>query len=298
MPLRESPIQFDSGDAGAYVPRRDLERRLAAAGRASGVLLFGDRGSGKTTMLNWLARELEREGRPVARVDASLAGSTLELLELVRAALPAPGPAPAEAGPPGALRLHAAIGALRGDGGASILLDNLVDHEIIGTLFGRMRDLVWATGHRWVVTARRPDRHVFLRPPADAFFAVRIALAPLDDQELRAFAALGGATRLPPAETRLPRDVVQHLLGLAWTADDGAEASIDNTARRVLRELQAIGRPVAPDDEELLERLCVSTFTLRRHLRALARRGLIEHEREHLGRAGRPRLLYAATQRS
>lgn len=306
--LRDTPILFDPVDADAYVARPALERRLQAAARAAhGVLVVGDGGSGKTTMLNWLAHRLQAEEQFVARVDAALASSTMELLDFVRMGVAEAlsglskdrslltGPSVADESVGEGLQLQAAIRRLRVDQGATILLDNLTDHEIIRTLFGRMRDLTWATGHRWVVAARRQDRRVFLSPPADAFFVERIELEPLDDNELLGFATRGGSSDdLTQLEHRLPRDIVQHVLRPRVSEPQLAgEVNVDDTARQVLREIRALDRPVAADDEELLGRVALSTFTLKRHLRSLADRGLLDEESERSGRPGRPRLLYS-----
>lgn len=306
--LRDTPILFDPVDSDAYVARPRLERRLEAAARAAhGVLVVGDSGSGKTTMLNWLARRLRNEEQFVTRVDAALASSTMELLDFIRTGiaealtglskdrsqLTAPSFADESLGE--GLRLQGAMRRLRVEQSVTILLDNLTDHEIIRTLFGRMRDLTWATGHRWVVAARRQDRRVFLGPPADAFFVERIELEPLDDQELLGFAAAGASRfdELAQLEHRLPRDIVQYVLRPTTSEPELAgEASIDDTARQVLREIRALDRPVAADDEELLGRIALSRFTLKRHLRSLADRGLLDEEPERSGRPGRPRLLY------
>lgn len=272
---------------------------VTAVGRSHGVLLVGDNGSGKSTMLNWLGRRLEGEGHSVARVDAAIAADPLDLVALIAVGIEdvtgAVAPADVSASPSLTVRLQRAVQSLRTGTDVTLLIDNLVDHEIIKTMFGRLRDVTWATGHRWVVAARRTDLPVFTAPPSDAFFAERILLPELEDRELERFAAHASEPiDLSTLSTRLPRDAVRRVLRPDEPTPLPDEGTTSEAESRVLREVLAADRPVGADDEELQARLGMSSFTLKRHLRELAGQRVLIEEPERSGRPGRPRLLYSS----
>jgi DNA-binding transcriptional ArsR family regulator len=302
--LSDRPILLDELDREAYVPRRIERDLLRATQRSSGVLLVGEEGSGKTTLLNWLMAGLREKRRPVARVDAAVARDAADVLDLIRFALHAShrewreGESPPEPGAVESVRLQLAAERLAGAPPATILLDNLFDHGAAHTVFGRLRDVLWQSHHRWVVTARPQDVRAFLAPPADAFFQERLTIPVLGDDEIAEFAERAGAAKAFRARSpRTPRDAVRAARALA-SPDVGGDAFVDAAERvgpaaaSVFQQMESLGRPVTASDPDFTARTGMSPITLRRHLRALIDAGLVAAEQERSGQIGRPRMVY------
>lgn len=302
--LSDRPILLDELDREAYVARRIERDLLRAAQRSSGVLLVGEEGSGKTTLLNWLTARLREKRRSVARVDAAVARDAGDVLDLIRFALHAAHRGWREeesASEPAAVdsvRLQLAAERLAGAPQTTILVDNLFDHGAAHTVFGRLRDVLWQSRHRWVVTARPQDVRAFLAPPADAFFQERLTIPVLADDEVAEFAHRAGAPKVFRARIpRTPRDAVRAARALA-SPDVGGDAFVDAAARvgpaaaSVFQQMESLGRPVTAADSDLMARTGMSPITLRRHLRALIDAGLVAAEQERSGQIGRPRMVY------
>ena len=303
--LREGPILFDAVDRDAYVPRPELESALLRASRhGRGVLLTGPGGSGRSTSLNWIARTLADEGVNVARVDARPAGSAQDVLDLIDQALPVSSvrkparPVPADAS--ALVRLQESVRRLTRHDEVVILLDNLFGRDVIRPLFGGLRDLLWESGHRWVVTAHPSDRAQFLAAPADAFFMHRLEIPPLSDSEIQGFLARSAAHELEldsPAG-RYPGPVVRALLHPEdRRLATGTKEELGEQAAAVMDHLIALNRPVAPDDDELVHRTGLSPTSLRRHLLRLRDEGYLSASPDTGGRPGRPRIMYEPSNR-
>ena len=303
MHPRFGPILFDAVDRDQYLARPALEKALRRAVESGpGVLLVGSRGSGRTTLLNWLARQLRDEGWQVVRVDAALVEDPETFLELTRGALEEtrgstpkrPSQLPPDA--PSAMRLQEAARRLAHAPPATILVDNLTDRGVIRTVFGGLRDLLWETGHHWVVTATPRERAQFLQPPADAFFAERVTIPPLSDEEVEQLWSRYANGRRPPGTgdlPRQPRDVFLRMRGGHDPAQvDAAREQFGEAAAALLREVLARGHAVTADDQELLARSGLSVVTLRKYLNKLVAAGLLERSADSSGEPGRPRLLY------
>jgi energy-coupling factor transporter ATP-binding protein EcfA2 len=300
--LRDGPILFDAVDRDAYAPRPELEAAILAAVRhGRGILLTGPSGSGRSTMLNWLARQLDREGERVARVDARMASDLDTALDLIEQGLHRPG------GPVPALKplredltqivlAQERVRRLRAWPTTVVLLDNLADRGVIRSLFGGLRDLLWETGHRWVVTAHPGDRAKFLTPPADTFFADRIDIPSLTREELLALVRRH-SEGLPfelEHDAYYPADVVRALLHPDRTppSRSGVRGELGEQTAAVLDHVVALNRAVAADDEELIQRTGITATSLRRHLGRLRESGYLARVDENGGRPGRPRTLY------
>jgi energy-coupling factor transporter ATP-binding protein EcfA2 len=306
--LTDAPILFDVVDRDAYVDRPSVqEALLRAVATSRGTLLVGPTGSGRTTLLNWLRRRLENDRTPVARIDAALVDDPLVFFEIAQHAITdarGPGTSPSRLTEAASrtLRIQAAAGELGAAPATVLLVDNLTDSELARTLFGRMRDLLWESGHRWVVTARPADRAAFLAPPADAFFSARVSVAPLVPEELDRFVALSD---LPTAEAerRLvgvppqPREVIHALRREGeQSADAEVNESLGPAVAAVMREVRALDRPVGVDDADLRARTGLSPITLRKYLNRLAAAGYLETVTDRRsGAPGRPRRLFALT---
>jgi Cdc6-like AAA superfamily ATPase len=324
-PLSGRPLYASAADDRLYVPRSDVEARIERSiERELNTLVLGERGVGKTSVLQHLLfcrREGESHRRTV-HVDASIARSTLDVIDLLREAL---GVAPhvgenVAAGlrvlaRPGAAGTHDAtlllerLSPLRDLDAAVVLLDGLVTGDIAHTLFGRMRDELWALPLTWVVSADPNQLSQYRTPPADAFFETIVELRPLQPSE-----QLDVLRRRLPAEWRLLEGLVRddrgnprELLTAArqalienrpveevlrtQAARQSLAASLGRSTSQMYAELESLGRPVAASDEELLKRLNVTRERAGQVLKRLESHGLVETFTEPAQR-GRPRKLY------
>lgn len=342
LELTGRPLLGTSRDSSLFVDRADeiraVEESIAAK---ANVLLLSERGAGKTTLLRQLARRLERRGWRAVFVEGALAASPTELLSLVRARV-----APDAAVPGLSEQLGAAVSAFQALGkgyavprrpegapGESqvllelirtlagdlenderphvVLLDEVSSPEIVHTIFGRLRDELWQLPVVWVVAGDVHDRHVYLRPPADAFFSRIVTLVPLDegaalkllrrrvprtqasDAVLRAIVAQ--SSRLPRDLVRLATDVVvggvrpEHLASSRAKRDE-LLASLGEPAQRVVAELEAHG-PASASDEAFLARLGFGRSRAAQIFRELEQLGIVEATVDRAA-AQRPRKIY------
>jgi hypothetical protein len=302
MDLAEAPLLFDELDRGLYIRRAEPEFWLRSAvdrPRGGGWLLLGGPGTGKTTLLRWLKWELQNRVL-VGWVDAGTAASIGQLLALIATALNIRiAPADDQNDDPQAIQQQ--LQALRGLPHACVLIDNLADHEAAFGLFGRMRDVIWASHHTFIVTGRLEDVAVLRRPPADAFFSHALRLGPPDEQMLRELGRNAGAKpeqtqRLVIAQPPSLRAAVRALNTPALM--DGTErwreqlAAVRPAAAVVAEQILELDRAVSADDHELQARTGLRAIALRRYLRSLERDGLLRVIPERDGQPGRPRLLY------
>ena len=324
-PLSGRPLFATPGDAAMYVPPTTLIDRIErAVARELNTLIIGERGAGKTTLLQQMMLRWRdhASGRAAVYLDASIARSALDVVDLLRDELGVPAHVgenvaagmraairPGAAGAREATELITRLRPLRETDPTVVFLDGLASAEIAHTLFGRLRDELWALPMTWVVAADADQRGAFLVPPADAFFEAVVSLEPLTPKEQlevlrrRLPEDWRSVTRLVGTADRTPRQLLsaarEALLDQrpietvleAEAARKATAAALGRTARMVLSELEALGRPVAASDEELLERLGVTRERTNQVLREMERNGLLESFSEPSPR-GRPRKLY------
>ncbi|MDQ3935975.1 MAG: ATP-binding protein [Actinomycetota bacterium] len=273
---------------------RQQDRLLASVSRRLNCLIVGTRRSGKTSLLNVLARELEARF-DVVRIDGRLPGDVRSFLSLLVYALARDRPTarartaldPAALAWPfpdhparGETEENLALleGARRSiadrDLGAVILVDELrpdLGHQ----LFGRMRDEIWSLGATWIVATDADSKATLLRPPADAFFDTVVEVPSLDreesiellrrrlrdeqvdDESLGRLADLAGG--IPGRLVELARETVIEGVNPADAASrraqlHGRAVRISDAARRLVEDLMAHG-PASASDEALLARL-------------------------------------------
>lgn len=235
-------------DSRLFVNRVDELRAAHESVEASvNVLVAGERGSGKTTFLRYLSRDLEQAGWRAVFVEGALARTPVELLTLIRArvtptielggvadaflasvhavqALNRPRTVPrkpsGEAGE--SVALLELVTELADDVSQEnrrlvVLIDEVSSAEIVHTIFGRLRDEIWQLPIVWVVAGHSNDLLSLRRPPADAFFPRVIRLDALDDKlalrllrlRIPRSTASDGLLRAIVAESsRLPRSLV------------------------------------------------------------------------------------------
>jgi Cdc6-like AAA superfamily ATPase len=217
--LTGRPLYDNDADEHFFVVPEEWNRLLRAVERRSNVLLAGDRGLGKTTVLRQAQRALRSQGERVSFVDATAVNSAIELTERIRGALLG-----REEAARALKQLNSIAMVLTGDPSAPpanasrAMLTNLdavaeaeptivlVDASGAGgavyELFGRMRDTLWRMPHSWVVAVDETERLVALKPPADAFFDVVLRLDPWPTEALIELLQRRGAEELDQAEIR------------------------------------------------------------------------------------------------
>jgi hypothetical protein len=327
MLLGARPLYDNRGDSLLFVTPAAWTPIVRAVERHLNVAVVGPRGVGKTSLLRQLQLTLREGTEAVAFVDASAVGDVLELAARIRdAVVGQPAPLPAGTG--------RAAEAFRGDaaplGGASralasllrelgqtepatILVDASSSAEAVYGLFGRMRDVLWQQGHRWVLALDDSDRASALKPPADAFFDTIITLGPWSTDELVDLLArrsdpqepwprellIGAATGAQGSARRALR-----ALGDAVVHDRDPAAALDQRARLLERASQH-GRPAgmlmaelldrgqaSPSDDDLQRTLGVTRSRLTQLLRQLLAESLVTAEDERPDGPGRPRVVY------
>jgi DNA-binding transcriptional ArsR family regulator len=324
-PLSGRPLFATAADAEFYVSLPDVERRLErSVDRQLNTLILGDRGSGKTTLVQHLLfrRREQQQGPPVVYIDGSVARSVMDAVELLRDQLGVAGQLgetftqnlqsalkPTTPGVRDSRLILARLRPLRDVEAAVVIFDGLVDADVVHGLFGRLRDELWALPFTWVVTADTSQRSQVLTPPADAFFETIIELRGLTDDEQRELlrrrlpedwrkvSPLIGAERDNPRrlltvarEAVVDERPIEDLLHAAGARAQRA-AQIGRAASTMLAELENLDRPVAGSDEELLQRLGVTRERASQVLKQLEQHGLVESFSEPAER-GRPRKLY------
>src|SRR3954451_10124000 len=327
--LSSRPLMSNAADARYFVDRGEgLQRLEAAVERRLNAIVFGERGMGKTSLLQHLvfrARERDATEARLVYVDGSIADDALGGIELVRDER---GRAPDLADVLGGRfnrglhpREHASeaamaldlLRALRDAPPATIVLDGLPSPESGHTLFGRLRDELWQLPYAWIVATDPAARRTLLTPPADAFFEVQLPLEPLSiDDQVEMLARrmpdpgidLGrlvtGAEGNPRRLLALAREAVLEPGGLDGLLARRASrreraAELGDPARRLLDALEDLGRPVSSSDPELLARMEWSRERALQVLRTLEQEGLVIDFQERQAR-GAPRRLFSVNE--
>jgi energy-coupling factor transporter ATP-binding protein EcfA2 len=190
-------------DRALFVDReKTLDAVRQTLHRRGNVLLLGTRGSGKSSFLRLLRRELEESGERVVMVEGRVASSAADFLALLRdhldgsqqaegtgssTALAVVGtererPPKSWPGSPDTQTLLNELADLRAqvtNQETLVLVDELPSPEAARTLFGRLRDELWELPLTWCAAADERDRGTYTEPPADAFWRRIFVLEPL-----------------------------------------------------------------------------------------------------------------------
>lgn len=305
-------------DAELFVAPPIMPQLEAAIDRALNVLILGSRGSGKTTLLRSLQARRQNDSRPAVYIDLGPAQDEVQALTVIADALGQRWGAfgdrvrsnlMPETTPSGALlRLARRLGEAPP---SLLLVDSPPGEGHAHMLFGRLRDELWQQGHQWVVGAEETLRDELTRPPASAFFDVRLELNALSEEQQREFLArrlvsepasvdidsiVGKTDGLPRSVLGLAREVVlSHRSVDALLAERERRRkrlqSLPSTASTIISYLADHG-PTSGSDPDLLAALGVSGQRARKVLRELEVERLVRSFPEQQRRQGRPRKLY------
>jgi energy-coupling factor transporter ATP-binding protein EcfA2 len=279
------------------------------------VMVVGERGSGKSSLVNMLAARLEEESSRVVQVSGGRFDSAADALRDIARRLAtdeSDGPEGADLVPRGGSdQLEGAYRTLADAAGALpdrvvIIVDGLAS-TLVHEIFGRLRDEMWALQLQWVVTGNIEEKAILLAPPADAFFEQILTLAPLTEPEVEELLAL----RDPEGELGLDvraliaersagnpgRALVlarQALVSLDPVSElnrgsviEQIEQELGEPAARLADDLARNG-PSGPSDAQLLRRIGWSRPRAYQVFQALQQAGYVEVSSERSGRAGRP----------
>ena len=310
MPGRR-PLLNTSADQRLFVDDDSRSRAVAAAEKNRNVLISGEPGSGKSSVLYRMLDRARQEGRPVLMLGARpVSGSralTDALVELAAEEgwIPEADP-PAISDPLGAARQ---IRRLReAPDHALILVDDLTAEQAL-TLFGQLRDELWQTPVKFTVAVRPDVAQALAAPPADVFFDQRVLLKPFDagkvNDLLRRRNEAGESTLLAVFDSDvelLPRAAV------ALAEEEGPDGRYDPTRQAELLRIaeKVAGRPggmlvaelwgregVSASDVELQQSLGLTRSRLTELLRTLTAAGVLVSYPEPRDAPGRPRMLYS-----
>lgn len=262
MPLQ--PLAQSRADQRRFVDRtRETDAILKGVAASQPVLLLGDAGSGRTSLLNHVAWALARRGDPLRSVIVSgeLASNPSQLLgvlvarvqrlaepdgsrggwiEDLRALSMPDGPWGQVIQPAILMELVDLLGErLAALGRPVCLMVDGIAPSVAHGVFGSLRNELWALqGARWVVAGDIAAETLYLEPPADAFFERRVRLEPLTDAD--------SAKLLRAHVPELSASEVKQAIGVA-----------EGNPRRLLRaaaDIQAGISPATPAADELPRR--------------------------------------------
>lgn len=279
MLLSQRPLTRTDSDWRLLTRRGEERVRTAdeALRRGMNVLITGERGAGRTSLLHQVGRRLRDAGLHVVLVDGAAWATPQEAIDaiaLAYAATPRAGTPVANASAEDAsVRIEALLRGRRrsggvatldpspltelGSDGAYVLIDNLGGH-VAHDLFGRHRDTMWTLRIRWCAAADGADSSI-MTPPADVFWEKHVRISRMDPDEVldlidrRVEAAEVGDPDVPQVrqarddlaerlDRPLARDVMATLARVVGTQGDGV---VPGDPHRLSRALESGGRRAA-----------------------------------------------------
>jgi hypothetical protein len=207
--MGSQPLAQSRADQRRFVDRtRETDAIIRAVAASRPVLLLGERGSGRTSLLNHVAWLLARQKEPrhtvmvsgelastpsqllgilVARVQrlAEPAGSRARWIEDLRALSMPDGPFGQVAQPAILMELVDLLGERLAalERPVCLMVDGIAP-TVAHRVFGSLRNELWALqGAAWVVAGDSAAETLYLEPPADAFFEHAVKLGPFTDAD-------------------------------------------------------------------------------------------------------------------
>jgi energy-coupling factor transporter ATP-binding protein EcfA2 len=262
--MANQPLAPSRADQRRFVDRtRETDAIIRAAAASQPVLLLGERGSGRTSLLNHVAWLLADEEEPrdsvmisgevasspsqllgvlIARVQrlTEPAGSRTRWIEDLRALSMPDGPFGQVVQPAILIELIDLLGERLAalERPVCVMVDGIAP-AVAHAVFGSLRNELWALpGAAWVVAGDSAAERLYLEPPADAFFEHTVKLGPLTDAD---------AVKLVRA----------HAPGLIDADIERAIAVAEGNPRRLVRaaaDIEAGIVPVSSADDDLVQR--------------------------------------------
>jgi Cdc6-like AAA superfamily ATPase len=328
--LSGRPILPTRVDQSLYVARDADMRVQQALGQGLNVLVLGDAGSGKTSLVRHVEYALRDAGTTVSYVDGRQAGTAAELLDRVRSGLAIERPndgsvaemvsvATGQGLPaPSAQRSLAHLARMLPPDQRAVVLVDSPDQVVAHKLFGQLRDVVWQVPASWVVAADSAVEPELRRPPADAFFDLVERLGTfrfnesIDVLERRGLSRdqardVVTGTDGAPSGGVTPRVLLERARLLALEQSSPAElrtseaafqdllGQVSRAAAMLAAEIRGTGA-VSASDEQLQRRMGWTRNRLTQVLRELEGAGLARASQSSDGRTGRPRRFYEITE--
>ena len=309
MPTKR-PLLATAADQRRYVEDKSRIQARKAALKRRNVLVSGEAGSGKTSLLNHIAYGAEAPNADCILVQARLAAGSRGLIDLLLLEAEDAGwisreSLGAEDDPLAAARQ---IRRLRDAPEPAIVLLDDPTSEQSRTLFGRLRDELWQTPVKFVVTVTPAVFQTLQQPPVDAFFDTAITLEAFSDgtsaEFLNRLSDLGETVAVldAPEYPVMPRALVAIAAGEALQAQfnpfirrdraEEAERVAGRPGKALLEAIWSRG-PVSASDEELQRSLGMSRTRLTELLRKLEDADVLVSFPDQDGQGqGRPRTLY------
>ena len=271
--MANQPLAQSRADQRRFVDRsRETDAIIRAVAASQPVLLLGDRGSGRTSLLNHVAWVLARQKEPrqtvivsgelantssqllgilVARVQrlAEPGGSRARWIEDLQALSMPDGPFGQVAQPAILMELVDLLGEQLAalERPVCLMVDGLAPKVAHG-VFGSLRNELWALqGAAWVLAGDSGAEALYLEPPADAFFEHTVRLGPLTEADA---AKLLRAHVPDLSDTDIERAIEvaegnpRRLLRAAADIQAGI-APVSSAADEVARQATAVGGPLA-----------------------------------------------------
>lgn len=331
QPLAQSRV-----DQRRFIDRDEETSSIVEAVKASRpVLVLGERGSGRTSLLNhvaWLLAHDEREPRDSVLISGELArdpaqllgvlvarvgrlagqgGSRASWLEDLQALSMPDGPFGAVVQPAILMELIDLLGERLAEleRPVCLMIDEVLPSVAHG-VFGTLRNELWTLqGASWIVAGESAAGPLYREPPADAFFARTVVLAPLADADARKLLHVHAPDlQAPDVETALavgqgnPRRLLRAIANIqAGIAPEEAptRALVENAtslagplAGRVVEYLSEHG-PASASDESMLREVGASRQRASQLMHQLHSAGLLRTvEQTKEGRPGRPALRF------
>jgi energy-coupling factor transporter ATP-binding protein EcfA2 len=260
------PLAQSRADQRRFIDRADETRSIVEAVRAAQpVLVLGERGSGRTSLLNHVAWLLAREEEPrdsvlisgeiasdpaqllgvlVARVGrlAVPDGSRARWLEDLQALSMPDGPFGTVVQPAILMELIDLLGERLAELGrpVCVMIDGILPAVAHG-VFGTLRNELWTLQEAsWIVAGESAAGPLYREPPADAFFAHTVVLEPLSDADARKL-------------------LHAHIPNLREPDVEKVLAAGDGNPRRLLRAAADIQAGISPDEAPTRELVKTAT---------------------------------------